>query len=146
MHQRGKRESDDSAALFAALEAFLSSKGLLCTARIGPENQSFGNTIAEYSGQNISARIGKDRSAWFVNLCDIRHRPNYWYAAVFLRPIIEGGEITEMPSTEEVSFVMKNWDALVDSFSDDRHAETHQQIKRLQIERAHRLFPGQPTE
>ncbi len=62
-------------------EAFLANRGLACLRREGPDKKFFGNRILRYGDGKIGVQIVLDRSIWFVDVADVKSRPDEWYAA-----------------------------------------------------------------
>jgi hypothetical protein len=122
-----------------AFESFLRMKGAICRRRA--ESASFGDKVAEYDAGPISVRISSDRGIWYVEIADARDEQE-WSDAALIRDLLVGPRSDVLDIREQIEFVEKKWDAIVQAFDDAHRAETRARLATLRKERARRRFPG----
>jgi len=122
-------------------ETFLHERGLVLQERLF-DQETFGNSLLQCGNGVLAVRVVSDRGVCSITVAESEAQPRKWYDAALLRDLLVGQGDDVLPLVEQIEFLRKNWDGVVQCLASERREESRKKLVQLGLERVRRRIPG----
>ena len=106
-------------------------------------SESFGNALVILNHKDLLLKIVKDRDQIFLDFQPSSKKGKFnWFSIDIVKQMITGKiEPSAEMNSKNIEFLKNNLDKITQIFSKESTPDTIQELKKLERERAKRLFP-----